>query len=146
MSVIKIFHEVTIAGLTVTGNNLVGTTLADITKLSYCVQNTTVAISSTSQLMWTTLNAGVTTFTQGLLITDQDLYIELRTDNGTPEYVLLWVKANTPFWFSGRVGGNTTESLDGAILVDGTDYDDVDRIEVQNDGTTAATISLYLFT
>ena len=148
MAVIKVYHEVTIdnVALANAGNRLVGVTLADITKVAYCVQDVTVAISNTAQLMWTTLNGGITTYTQGLIISDQDLVVELRTDNGTAEFVLLKVKANQPQWLPAVVGGNTTESLDGAALVDGTDFDDVDRIEVQNEGTTAATVSLYLFT
>lgn len=145
MATIKVAHEVTIDGVSLTGASRLNlTTLSDVTSVDFCVQDISVAATNTSQILWSTGN-GVTTFLRGLLITDQDLVIELRTDNGSPEYVLLFVDANVPFWFTGNAGGNTTESLDGAALVDGTDYDDVDRIEVQNEGSSAATVSLYLF-
>jgi hypothetical protein len=144
MAVVKVYHEITVDGVTQTGGRLAATTLT-VTKLAYSIIDASVAASSTAQLLWTTANGGITTFTQGYIISDQDIYIELRTDNVTAEFVLMLVKANTPFWFSGTAGGNTTESLDGATLVDGTDFDDVDRIEVQNEGTTAATVSLFLF-
>jgi hypothetical protein len=146
MATIKVYHEVTVDDAALEGNRLISTTLSNITKVSYCVQDISVAATSTSQVLWTTGNAGITTFTRGLLITDQDLYLELRTDNGSPEYVLSLVEANVPYWFGAKAGGDSTESLDGATLVDGTDFDDVDRIEVQNEGATAATVSLYLFT
>ena len=145
MAVIKVAHEVTVDGKSLTGSSRLNlTTLSDVTAVDFCVQNTSVAASNTSQILWATGN-GVTTFLRGLVISDQDIVIELRTDNSTAEFVLLFIDANVPFWFTGLAGGNTTESLDGAVLVDGTDYDDVDRIEVQNEGTSAATVSLYLF-
>lgn len=146
MATIKIHHEVTVDGVTLTGSRLVPTTLSDITAVPYAVQNISLAGSSTARTLWTTGNGGITTFTRGLLITDQDIWVELRNDNATAEYGLILVEANTPFWFGAELGADTTESLDGAVQVDGTDYDDVDRIEVQNDGSTAATVSLYLFT
>lgn len=146
MATIKVYHEVTVAGKTLVGDRLSGTTLSDVTKLAYCLQQVSVAASNTAQLLWTTGNGGITTFTRGLIVSDQDLYIELRTDNGTPEYALMKIEANQPFWFGAVAGGDTTESLDGAALVDGTDFDDIDRIEVQNEGSTAANVDLFLFT
>lgn len=147
MAVIKVYHEVTIDDKRLTATRRVTpVTLSDITQLRYCVENVSVASGNTSQVLWTSGNGGVTTFTRGLLITDQDLYIERRNDDsGTPEYVLELIEANTPYWFGAQTGGGTSERLDGAALVDNTDYADVDRIEVQNPGSTAATVSLYLF-
>lgn len=148
MAVIKTAFEVTVDGVSLTGSSRLDlVTLSDITKVAYCVQNITLAGSSTAQLLWTTGNGGITTFTRGLLITDQDIYVELRNDDtGTVEFGLIIVEANTPFWFGAKGGFNTTESLDGLTLVDNTDFSDIDRIEVQNEGSNTATISLYLFT
>ena len=146
MATIKVYHEVTLDGTTLTGDRLSAVTLSDVTTLAYCLRAVSVAISNTSQVLWTTTNGGIVTFTRGLIISDQDLFVEFRTDNGSPEFVLMKIEANQPFWFGALAGGDTTESLDGAALVDGTDYDDIDRIEVQNEGATAAIVDLYLFT
>jgi hypothetical protein len=146
MATIKVYHEVTIDNVTLTGDRLSPITLSDVTKLAYCVQDVAVAVSSTSLILWTTGSAGITTFTRGLIVSDQDLYVELRTDNASAEFAIVKVEANQPTWLGAVSGGSTTEALDGATLVDGTDFDDVDRIEVQNEGTTAATVSLFLFT
>ena len=147
MATIKVYHEVTVDGVTLTGDRLSGITLSDVTKVAYCVQKVSVAASSTAQLLWTTANGGIVTFTRGLIITDQDLFAELRNDDtGTVEFGLMLIEANQPQWFGAKGGFNTTESLDGAALVDNTDFADIDRIEVQNEGATAAVVSLYLFT
>jgi len=147
MAEIKVYHEVTVGGKTLVGDRLVGVTLSDITKVAYCVQEVSIAISNTSQLMWSSGNGGITTFTRGLIISDQDIYVEFRNDDtGTVEFGLFLMEANQPYWFGAKGGFNTTESLDGAALVDNTDFADIDRIEVQNEGSTAAVVSLYLFT
>lgn len=147
MAVIKTAFEVTIDGVSLTGSSRLDlVTLSDITKVAYCVQDISLAVAPAGQLIWTTANGGITTFTRGLVITDQDIYIEFRTDNATPEFILQLVEANSPFWFGAKMGGDTTESLDGVAQVDGTDFDDVDRIEIQNASTSAATVSVYLFT
>lgn len=145
MGVIRIYHEVTIGGKTLTGDRLNGVTLSDITQLIFSVQDISVAATNTSQVLWA-LGNGVTAFNRGLIISDQDIVVEMRTDNATPEYPLLFIDANVPYWFTQDVAGDITESLDGAALVEGTDYDQIDRIEVQNEGSSAATVSLFLFT
>jgi hypothetical protein len=145
MAVIKIGHEVTVDGVSLTGSSRLNlTTLSDITSVDFCVQNISVAATNTSQVLWASGN-GVTTFLRGLIITDQDIVVELRTDNATAEFPLFFIDANVPFWFTQDAAGDTTESLDGAALVEGTDYDQIDRIECQNEGSSAATVSLYLF-
>jgi len=146
MATIKVYHEVSIGGVTLTGDRLAAVTLADITKLVYCLKAISIAGSSAGQLLWTSGNGGITTFTRGLIITNQDLFVELRNDDtGTVEFGLMLLEANTPSWFGAKGGFNTTESLDGAVLVDNTDFSDIDRIECQNEGTTAAVVSLFLF-
>lgn len=145
MATIKAYTEITVDGKTITGNRLSPVTLT-VTSLAYSIQGITLAVAPASQLMWTTANGGITTYTLGYLLSTQDIYIERRTDNATPEFSVELVKADVPFWFTGTVGGDTTESLDGVALVDGTDIDDVDRIEIQNASSTAATVSMFLFT
>ncbi len=111
-------------------------------------ENKTIADNFTADILWTTGEGGMNTFELGLIKSNVAVVMELRTDNSTAEFVLLNIPANVPVYFGAKVGGNTTESLDGAILVDGTDFDDVDRIEVQRDVadvTGDATVDLYLF-
>lgn len=145
MATVKITHEVSIGGVTVTNNaNLTATTLSALTSFDFCVRDLSVAASNTSQVLWASGN-GVTSFTAGLLVSSQDLYLELRNSLGTPEYTLIEIKAGVPYWFGAHNGGGTTERADGSALTDGTDFENIDRIEVQNEGSSAATVSLFLF-
>ena len=145
MATVKVYHEVTVDGKTILGDRLTATTLSDVTKLTAYL-DISIAASNTSQILWETGNAGITTFTRGCIVSDQDIFVELRNDNASAEYALLLIEANAPVWFGAELGADTTESLDGSALVDGTDYDDVDRIEAQNEGSTAASVQLLLFT
>lgn len=115
----------------------------------YRVEQTTVADNYGTKTLWTTGDGGITTFSFGLIISTQDLWVAFRNDDsGTPEYVKIFIKANVPTFIPAKAGGNTTESLDGAVLVDNTDYADVDRIEVQRDaadGVGDAVVDFYLF-
>lgn len=149
MAVIKVSdQEVTVDGVSLTGASRLNlTAIPDVTKVAYCVREISLAASSGGQSMWTTGNGGITTFTRGLIISDQDIFVERRNDDsGAAEFSLELIEANVPFWFGAKTGAGTTERLDGATLVDNTDFADVDRIECQNEGTTAAIVSLYLFT
>lgn len=148
MAEIKVYHEVTVDNVTLPGSGTRGTPviLSDITKV-VAYNLVSIVASSGVQILWATTNAGLVTYTRGLIITDQDIYVEFRNDDtGTVEFGLILVEANAPFWFGAKGGFNTTESLDGATLVDNTDFADIDRIEAQNEGTTAANVTLYLFT
>jgi hypothetical protein len=145
MATIKVYHEITVDGKTITGDRLAATTLSDVTNM-VAYLTVSVAATNTSQVLWATTNAGITTFTRACIISDQDIFVELRNDNGTAEYAIILVEANTPFWIGAELGADTTESADGAALVDGTDFDDIDRIEVQNEGSTAANVQLLMFT
>jgi hypothetical protein len=114
----------------------------------FCSTQVIVADNYGTVTLWTTTDGGLTTFTHGWIFSDQDVVVELRTDNVSPEYASIFVKANVLTAITAKTSGNTTETLDGAILVDGTDFDDVDRIEVQRDVADAigdATVDLILF-
>lgn len=115
---------------------------------SYVIQDKTIADNYGEDILWASGDGGLDNYTHGFIYSDQDLIVELKTDNGTPEYVLLEVKANVIASLPAIAGGNTTESIDGAVLVDGTDYDDVVQISIQRDVADAvgdATVSLFLF-
>jgi len=78
----------------------------------------------------------------------QELVVELETDNATPEFILIVVPANTLTPLPVRAGGDEVESIDGAALVSGTDYDEVVGVRVQrdaSDGSGDAEVTLHLF-
>lgn len=100
-------------------------------------------------VLWQTGDGGLDTFTHGFIISDQDVWVQLRNDDtGAVEYVRLFIPANVLAFIPAKVAGNTTDAFDGSALVDNTDYADVDQIEVYRDaaeGIGDATVSLYLF-
>lgn len=109
-------------------------------------EDVSVAASHTRATLWATGQGGISAFVFGVLLSDSDIYIELKNSKGTPEYVLHFVPANIPFYFGYNESGSTTQRLDGALLVAGTDYSPIAQIMVQNESlTTAAVVSLYLF-
>lgn len=111
------------------------------------VRQKVVADNYGEDILWATGDGGLDTPSQAFILSDQAIYIELKTDNASPEYVLLLIPANIITAVPLKVGGDDTESIDGAVLVDATDYDDVVQIRVQRDaaeGAGDATVSLYL--
>lgn len=114
----------------------------------YTVEGKTISDGNGEDILWTSGDGGMDEFTHGFIKSNQDLFVELRTDAGTPEYVLMELKANVLTQIPAKVGGDTTESIDGSSMEDGTDFDDVDQIRVQRNasgGQGDATVALYLF-
>jgi len=112
------------------------------------VTGVTIADAFGEDVLWSKGDGGIDTFSHAFIFSTQELFVELRTDNGTPEYVLIRIPANVFAFLPGVAGGDTTESIDGADLTDGTDFDDVDQIRVQRDeadGEGDATVDLYIF-
>ncbi len=132
------------------GNPNVDQTLTDLTNgTAGVVEDVLVTDAFGVATLWVTPQAGITTYEKAYIFSDVDLAVEIRTDNGTPEFILMFIEANTLTPLPALLGGNTTESIDGAILVQGTDYDNADQIRVQRDVAAAigdATVTLYLFT
>ena len=144
---LKIRQALIVDGLVVEGDLEADVTIT-LTSGGYFRAHKLLADNFTADIFWTKGEGGMDTFTHGFVFSNQDVVVELRTDKGTAEFVLLFIRANELTPLAVKVGGNTTESLDGLILVDGTDFDDVDRIEIQRDVADAvgdATVSLYLF-
>jgi hypothetical protein len=115
---------------------------------AYISQSVIVADNYGTATLWAGASAPLTTFTYGYIYSDQDIYVQLKTDHGTPEYLLMLVPANTLVFLPGTAGGGTSARLDGAVLVDGTDYDAVVEIKAGRDAADDegdATVSLYLF-
>ena len=112
-------------------------------------ENVVVADNYTTVTPWITGGGGLTTFQWGILVSNRDVWIELRNDHtGGVEYEMMEVKANVPAFIPGKMGVGTGAEFDGAVLVDNTDFADVDRIRVYNntpDATGDASVDLFLF-
>ncbi|KKL97415.1 hypothetical protein LCGC14_1834750 [marine sediment metagenome] len=148
VSTLDILQALIVDDKTEVGDSLVKQAITLTSGQVYCAKSVIVADNFTAVNLWTTLEGGMATYSHGFIHSNQDLIVEIRTDKGTAEFVLIKVPANVLAFLPGVLGGNTTESLDGAILVSGTDFDNADRIEVQRDVADAvgdASVSLYLF-
>jgi hypothetical protein len=107
----------------------------------------TLVTGNTLDVLWTTGEGGLATFDVLIIETTADVWIELRTEQSTPEFITIEVTASNPLILtSDNVGGFTTARLDGAALVDDTDYGQVDRISAQNDGSGSAIVTLSMIT
>ena len=99
------------------------------------------------EALWTTGDGNLDTFEFLWFLSDADVFLELRTVT-TAEYILLPITANVPFILVGDdAAGIDADRLDGAVLVDGVDYAQVDRIRVSRDVADAkgdATVHLVL--
>jgi len=146
---LKIRQALEVGGNVVLGNLDVSQSITLTDGQVFCVQGKVIADNYTEDSLWTAGEGGADTFTHGFILSDQDLWVQLRNDDtGAVEYVRIFVKANVLTFLPGKCAGNTTDALDGAILVDNTDYADVNKVEVQRDVANAigdATVSLYLF-
>ena len=90
-------------------------------------------------VLWTSGEGGMDTFEVLLLYSSADIWLEFRTDNATPQYI--------PHLFQGGIwhvlssddlNGGTSSVFDGAVLVEGTDYDQINQIEAHNDAADNA--------
>lgn len=100
----------------------------------------TIADNYGYDAIWTKGDGGLDTFEVALIYSDADVVLELKTDNATPEYILLKIQGGV--WHilltSDDMGGDTVASIDGAVTVDGTDYDQIQEISAQRDVADAA--------
>ena len=145
---LKVRQALVVNGNVVVGDRLNDTTITLASGQQFCATDVTVADNYGTALLWTSGDGGMTSYSHGWVYSDKDVVIELRSDNGTAEFVLMFVEADVLTALPAEIGGDTTESLDGAILVDGTDHDTVDRVEVQNNVADAigdASVSIFLF-
>ena len=108
----------------------------------------TVADNYNLETLWTSGDGGVSTFTHALILSDNDILVELRTDNGTPEFSLIQVKANCPTYIGGfSASGTATALTDDTQSVEDTDFDSIDRIQAQRnvaDAVGDATVTIVL--
>ena len=99
-------------------------------------------------VLWATGEGGMDTFTHGFIFSDQDLWIELRNDEAGADFILMFVPANMLIPLSNFSHGGGSSELIGTDLVENTDYDSIDQIEVHRDEADAvgdANVELHLF-
>jgi len=108
---------------------------------TYDVSNV-IADNYSTATIWTSGAGGVTTFKILLFMSDADVFIELANTVPVPdERAILFVRANTIVVLTGNmVGGyaSDTSRLDGAVMVEATDFDDITEIRVQRNAEDAA--------
>lgn len=112
----------------------------DITEGHVYEVRTLVADDYDTAILWATGDGDMDNFKLLYIISDADIYIELRSDMGTAEYALFEVKAGVPLIFaSDNMGAQAAAArLDGAILVEDTDFAQIDQIVAGRDVADAA--------
>lgn len=108
-----------------------------------------VADNYGAETLWTTGNGGMDTFEVALVYSDVDVWLNLRNEQATDEFALIQIQGG--LWHiltTDNMGGyQTTTRIDGAVLVDNTDYGQVDQIVAHRDeadGQGDATVHLIL--
>lgn len=109
----------------------------------------TVADNFGEVVAWTTGNGGITTADVIRIETDATVWVEFRnTLSGGAEFIRLEVTPEQSLILgSDNIGGGTSSLFDGAVLVDDTDFAQIDRIEFHRDvadGVGDATVQLTL--
>ena len=94
----------------------------------------TVADNYTAVTLWATGDGGMDKFEVALIYSDANIWINLKTDIAGDEFALIHLQGGV--WHlltQDDVGGYaTTTRLDGAVLVEDTDYAQVDAIVAHN--------------
>lgn len=90
--------------------------------------------------LWGTGDGNLDNFELLWFLSDVDVFLELRSDMAADEFILIEVKADVPLILTSddMAGHDTASRLDGAVLVEATDYAQVDQITVGNDAADAA--------
>lgn len=107
-----------------------------------------IADSYGVDILWTVGEGGRDTFQLAIIVSDKAVFVGRRNDAGTDEFAVDHLHPNIPFIFNDDLYANTTDVLDGAVLVDGTDFNQIDRIEVQRDvadGVGDAKVRLWMW-
>jgi len=141
-------YELLINGQSTSGGSFIDKALTLTNGLGSSAEGKVIVDDFGEDVLWTAGGGGLDTYSHGFINSDVDLWVELRSVMGTPQFSLFLIKAGVQTAIPSEIGFGTTSVLDGAILVDATDYASVDSIEVHNDAAAAAgdaTVSLYLF-
>lgn len=100
----------------------------------------TVADDYGSEVLWTTGGGGMDTFEAALIYSDVDVFIELRNEQSTDEFSLIFIQGGVWHLLSSDDMGayQTTTRIDGSALVDNTDFGQVDNITAVRNVADAA--------
>ena len=94
----------------------------------------TIADAFGEDVLWAAGDGGKDTFAICIIVSNKDIFIELKNDASSPDFVVLKLIANVPLILpSDDYGHSTSSALDGAVLVEATDYDQITQIEAHND-------------
>src|SRR5262249_4225071 len=126
------------------GNKLVDSVLT-VNDPVFHVEQAVVPATHGTLTPWITGSGGISTWVWGLILSDQDIYLEMKNDIGTPQYARSFIPAGVPRYISFKVGGSTSSQLTGGALSNGTAYGSCVSIKLQNEGATAANVDLFLF-
>jgi len=91
-------------------------------------------------VLWTTGEGGMDTFEVMLVYSDADIWLEFRTDLGAGAQFIIH-KLQGGVWHlltSDDLASAAATVLDGAVLVDDTDFAQIDRIEAYRDAVADA--------
>ena len=97
------------------------------------------------EVIWTTGDGNIDNFSLLWFESDIDVFLELRSDMGTDEFILVEAKAGVPLVLASDdiAGYDTATRFDDAELVENTDWAQCDRISVQNNVADAIGDATY---
>ena len=98
-----------------------------------------------NEIIWQTGDGNFDTFELLYFKSDADVFLELRSDMGTDEFVVIEVKANVPVILTSDdiAGHDTATRFDDAVLVEDTDWAQVDQITLQRNVADDAGDAVY---
>jgi len=146
--VVKLRQAIELNGCVVAGDQNVDVTLPDTNEAAHTVIERLLPDNFGTALLWDATSTPVGSPDAMFILSDAAVVVELTTNHSTPEYIVLFVRANELTALPMFAGGNTTESIDGLVLVSGTDFKNVVKVRVQRDVADAigdAKVSLYVF-
>lgn len=100
-------------------------------------------------VLWTAGGGGLDSFEALMFYADEDVWLEFRTDLGAgAQYIVRKFSGGVwHLWTADDIASAAASVLDGAVLVDDTDYAQIDQIECHRDeadGQGDATVHLVL--
>jgi hypothetical protein len=110
----------------------------------------TIADAFGKDVLFAASDGGKDTFQFAIIEVDKaDQWVEMRDDAGSPNFTLMPLLKDLPNIIPGNlVGTGTATALDAAVLVDNTDYNNIDRLEGYNntaDGVGDALFRVWIF-
>ncbi len=136
------------------GNRVVPNTIASINQEWHATARITNAATPNnyqSQVMWEAADAGIADFDFLFLESDKDVLVEFQSDNATPAYAVIKVKADIPLILSSDAFLAHTDTSQLGADDSAATPDVIDKITVKNnvngtDPSVTAIVKLTLLT